>query len=113
MSVVFHALALADAANSLLDSASIAAGFVENPAPVDPTGGSEGGTVLLAMLKGGAVLAAAVGALISIYYLIFGRFADNPKALSNGKFGIPVALCCVVLTFTAIPMINALVDSLG
>jgi hypothetical protein len=112
MSVVAHALALADTAASLLDIGLIQAGFIQNPEPVDPTNGAAGGTLLISMLKGGAVLACAIGALISIYYVIFGRFADNPKALSNGKFGIPVAALCIVLTFTVIPMFNALIDAL-
>lgn len=112
MSVVFHAIALADAAASLLDSAKFAAGFIQNPEPVDPTGGSAGGSLLISMLKGGIIIAAAIGALISIYYLIFGRFADNPKALSNGKVGIPVAALCIVLAFITIPAFNALVDAL-
>lgn len=112
MSVVSHALVLADAAASLLDSGMIHTGFIENPEPVDPTGGAGGFTLLISMLKGGVIIAAAIGALISIYYLIFGRFADSPKALSNGKVGIPVAAFCIVLAFVTIPAFNALVDAL-
>lgn len=108
MSVVFHALALADAIASLLDSGLIRAGFIQNPDPVDPTDGSAAVGLLLGMLKGGVIIAAAIGALISIYYLIFGRFADSPKALSNGKLGIPVAAFCIVLAFVTIPAFNAL-----
>jgi hypothetical protein len=112
MSVVAHALALADTAASLIDSGLVRAGFIENPEPVDPTGGAGGMTLLFSMLKGGIIIAAALGALISIYYLIFGRFADSPKALSNGKVGIPVAAFCIVLAFITIPAFNALVDAL-
>lgn len=108
MSVVAHALALADTAVTLLDSAKVASGFIPNPEPVDPTGGSPAVTLLFSMLKGGIVIAAALGGLISVYYLIFGRFADSPKALSNGKVGIPVAAFCVVLAFVTIPAFNAL-----
>src|SRR5687768_1035174 len=99
MSVVFHVLALADTAASLLDGGTIAAGFIPNPEPVDPTNGSAAVSLLFSMLKGGVIIAAAMGALISIYYLIFGRFADSPKALSNGKIGIPLAALCIVLAF--------------
>jgi len=84
----------------------LAAGPVQNPAPVDPTNGSNGVTLLLAYAKWGALIACAGAALASGGLMAVGSLSNRPDHADRGKRALLWSLGGVVTTAIAIPVIN-------
>ena len=63
----------------------LAGGPVQNPAPVDPTNGSNGVTLLLAYAKWGALIACAGAALASGGLMAVGSLSNRPDHADRGK----------------------------
>lgn len=79
---------------------------ITNPAPRDPTAGSNGVNLLLAYVKWGALIACAAMALASGGLMAIGTVSNRPDHAEKGKRALMWSLGGVVVTATAIPMIN-------
>ena len=84
----------------------LAGGPVQNPAPADPTNGSNGVTLLLAYAKWGALIACAGAALASGGLMAVGSLSNRPDHADRGKRALLWSLGGVVITAIAIPVIN-------
>jgi len=84
----------------------LAGGPVQNPAPVDPTNGSNGVSLLLAYAKWGALIACAGAALASGGLMAVGSLSNRPDHADRGKRALLWSLGGVVITAIAIPVIN-------
>ena len=83
-----------------------AGGPVNNPAPADPTGGSNGVNLLLAYAKWGALIACASSAVVSGGLMAVGSLSNRPDHADRGKRALLWSLGGVVITAIAIPLIN-------
>ncbi|GGK82162.1 hypothetical protein Sme01_38450 [Sphaerisporangium melleum] len=79
---------------------------IDNPAPQDPTAGSNGVTLLLAYAKWGALIACAVAAVVSGGLMAVGALSNRPDHADKGKRALVWSLGGVVVTAIAIPMVN-------
>ncbi|WP_067484282.1 hypothetical protein [Actinomadura hibisca] len=79
---------------------------IPNPAPVDPTGGSQGINLLLSYTKWGVLIACGVVAVASGGLIAFGTISDRPGAAEKGKRAFVYSLIGVVASTIAIPMVN-------
>ena len=84
----------------------LAAGPVQNPAPANPAGGSNGVNLLLGYAKWGALIACAGAALISGGLMAIGSLSNRPDNADRGKRALVWSLGGVVVTAIAIPVIN-------
>lgn len=84
----------------------VLAANVPNPAPVDPTGGSNGIQLLLSYAKWGVLLACGIVAVVSGGLIAFGTISDRPGAGEKGKRAFVFSLIGVVASAIAIPMVN-------
>ncbi len=84
----------------------LAGGPVNNPAPQDPTGGSNGVNLLLAYAKWGALVACAGAAVVSGGLMAVGSLSNRPDHADRGKRALVWSLGGVVITAIAIPVIN-------
>jgi hypothetical protein len=95
---------------SLLPAVSAArhalAGVVPNPAPADPTAGSNGITLLISYVKWGAVMACGLSVVASGGLLAVGSLSNRPDHADKGKRGLLWSLGGVVVTAIAIPVVN-------
>jgi hypothetical protein len=89
----------------------LAGGPVQNPAPVDPTNGSNGVTLLLAYAKWGALMACAGAALASGGLMAMGSLSNRPDHADRGKRALLWSLGGVVITAIAIPVINTVIGA--
>lgn len=90
------------------DPRLLAGGPVQNPAPADPTNGSNGVTLLLAYAKWGALIACAGAALASGGLMAVGSLSNRPDHADRGKRALLWSLGGVVITAIAIPVINTI-----
>jgi len=100
MSLALSLLAAAGHAGHVL------AGVVPNPAPADPTAGSNGITLLISYVKWGAVIACGISVLASGGLLAVGSLSNRPDHADKGKRGLIWSLCGVVVAAIAIPVVN-------
>ncbi|SRR5216683_3051202 len=84
----------------------LAGGPVNNPAPSDPTGGSNGVNLMLSYAKWGALIACAVAALISGGLMAIGSLSNRPDNADKGKRALIWSLGGVIVTAVAIPVVN-------
>jgi hypothetical protein len=84
----------------------LAGGPVQNPAPADPTGGSNGVSLLLAYTKWGALIACAGAAVVSGGLMAVGSLSNRPDHADRGKRALVWSLGGVVITAIAIPVID-------
>jgi hypothetical protein len=100
MSLALSLLAAAGQAGHVL------AGVIPNPAPADPTAGSNGITLLISYVKWGAVIACGVSVVASGGLLAIGSLSNRPDHADKGKRGLIWSLCGVVVAAIAIPVVN-------
>jgi hypothetical protein len=91
---------------SLAPAGHVLAGIVTNPAPADPTAGSNGITLLLSYAKWGALIACAIAAVVSGGLMAVGALSNRPDHADKGKRALVWSLGGVVVTAIAIPVIN-------
>ncbi|MEV6527119.1 hypothetical protein AB0M43_34835 [Longispora sp. NPDC051575] len=80
---------------------------VPNPAPKDPTGGSNGISLLLSYVKWGALIACAIAALASGGLMAVGKLSNRPDTAEKGKSAFIWSLGGVIATAIAIPLVNS------
>jgi hypothetical protein len=97
-------------ASSLLVLVSVAGhfagGIVPNPAPADPTAGSNGISLLISYVKWGAVIACGVSVVASGGMLAIGSLSNRPDHADRGKRGLIWSLAGTVVAAIAIPVVN-------
>lgn len=79
---------------------------VPNPAPQDPTAGSNGISLLLGYAKWGALIACAVAAVVSGGLMGVGALSNRPDAVDKGKRALIWSLGGVLVSAVAIPLVN-------
>ncbi|MET8527176.1 hypothetical protein ACGFIE_11755 [Micromonospora sp. NPDC049275] len=79
---------------------------VPNPAPADPTGGSNGISLLLSYVKWGALIGCAIAALASGGLMAVGKLSNRPGTAEMGKSAFIWSLGGVIVTAMAIPLVN-------
>ncbi len=84
----------------------VAGGPVNNPAPADPAGGSNGVNLLLAYVKWGSLIACAGAAVASGGLIAVGSLSNRPDHADRGKRALLYSLGGVVISAIAIPVIN-------
>lgn len=100
MSLALSLLPAARAASHVL------AGIVPNPAPADPTAGSNGISLLISYVKWGAVIACGISVVASGGLLAIGSLSNRPDHADKGKRGLIWSLAGVVVAAIAIPVVN-------
>jgi len=90
----------------LLHSVTVLADVVTNPAPIDPTGGSNGVSLLLSYTKWGVLIACALVALASGGFMAIGALSHRPDNVDKGKRALIWSIIGVVAAACAIPLIN-------
>ncbi|MEV6968626.1 hypothetical protein AB0M47_26275 [Hamadaea sp. NPDC051192] len=80
---------------------------VPNPAPADPTGGSNGISLLLSYVKWGALIACAIAACASGGMMAIGKLSNRPDTAEKGKSAFVWSLGGVIATAIAIPLVNS------
>jgi hypothetical protein len=90
----------------LLAHASYLAGVVNNPAPVDPTGGGNGINLLLSYAKWGAIIACALTGVVSGGMIAIGSMSNRPDVQDKGKKGMIATVLGVIVVAIAIPLVN-------
>ncbi|MEU8331616.1 MULTISPECIES: hypothetical protein [unclassified Micromonospora] len=89
-----------------LSSALSVLADVPNPAPADPTGGSNGISLLLSYVKWGALIGCAIAALASGGLMAVGKLSNRPGTAEMGKSAFIWSLGGVIVTAMAIPLVN-------
>jgi hypothetical protein len=79
---------------------------VPNPAPADPTAGSNGVNLLLSYVKWGALIVCGVAALASGGLMAAGSLSNRPDHVDKGKRAFAWAMGGVIASAIAIPMVN-------
>jgi hypothetical protein len=79
---------------------------VPNPAPVDPTGGAHGVSLLVSYVKWGVLIACGVAALASGGLMAVGSLSNRPDSVDRGKRALLWSLGSVIVVAVAIPMVN-------
>lgn len=79
---------------------------IQNPAPVDPTNGSKGASLLLSYAKWGALIACALAAVVSGGLMGVGNLSKRPDTAEQGKRALVWSLGGVIVTACAIPVVN-------
>ena len=95
-----------DSLNALMSHVPLAPDIVPNPAPADPTKGSNGVKLLLSYVKWGALIACAVSAAASGGLMAAGSLSNRPDHVDKGKRAFLWSLGGVIASAIAIPMVN-------
>jgi hypothetical protein len=90
----------------LINHTIFLADVVNNPAPVDPTGGSNGINLLLSYAKWGAIITCALVGVVSGGMIAFGATSNRPDVQDKGKKGLLGAVFGVIVVAIAIPLVN-------
>jgi hypothetical protein len=98
-------------ASAVSGTVDVLAQVVPNPAPADPTGGSNGITLLLSYVKWGALIACAVAALVSGGLMAIGSLSNRPDQVDKGKRALIWSLGGVIVAATAIVVVNSVFDA--
>jgi FtsH-binding integral membrane protein len=88
-------------------------GSITNPAPADPTSGSNGVTLLLSYAKWGALIACAIAAVVSGGLMGVGSLSNRPDQVDKGKRALVWSLGGVIVTAIAIPLVNTVFGSVN
>ena len=83
-------------------------GPIDNPAPQDPLGSSNGVDLLLGYAKYGALTACAVSAVISGGLMAFGSLSNRPDHVDRGKRALLWSLAGVAVAAIGIPVANTI-----
>ena len=97
----------------LITHASFLAGVVNNPGPVDPTGGSSGINLLISYAKWGAVIACALTGVVSGGMIAVGSMSNRPDVQDRGKKGMIATVLGVIVVAIAIPLVNTVFGAAG
>jgi hypothetical protein len=97
----------------LVHTLTVLADPVNNPAPVDPTGGSTGVNLLLSYTKWGVLIACAVVALASGGFMAIGALSHRPDNVDKGKRALIWSIIGVVASACAIPLVNTVFGAAG
>lgn len=97
----------------LVHTLTVLADPVNNPAPVDPTGGSNGVNLLLSYTKWGVLIACAIVALASGGFMAVGALSHRPDNVDKGKRALIWSIIGVVASACAIPLINTVFGAAG
>jgi hypothetical protein len=100
MSLAVPVLALVHGAGQVV------AGVVPNPAPKDPTAGSNGISLLISYVKWGAIIACGISAAASGGLLASGTWSNRPDHADKGKRALIWSLAGVIVSAIAIPLVN-------
>jgi hypothetical protein len=84
----------------------LADGIVPNPAPADPTAGSNGVSLLLSYAKWGALIGCAIAAVISGGLMGVGSLSNRPDQVDKGKRALVWSLGGVIVAAIAIPLVD-------
>jgi hypothetical protein len=84
---------------------------VPNPAPADPTAGSNGVSLLLSYVKWGALIACGVSAAASGGLMAVGSLSSRPDQVDKGKRAFLWSLGGVIASAIAIPMVNTVFNA--
>ena len=106
-------LALPETLSTLTAHAGMLAATVPNPAPADPTSGSQGITLLPSYVKWGALIACGLTALASGGLMAVGSLSNRPDHVDKGKRAFLWALGGVIASAVAIPMVNTVFGAAG
>lgn len=98
---------------AVAESAVAVVGNVPNPAPADPTAGSNGITLLLSYVKWGVLIACGVTALASGGLMAVGSLSNRPDQVDKGKRAFLWGLGGVIASAVAIPMVNTVFGAAG
>jgi hypothetical protein len=90
--------------------AILAAGPVDNPAPVNPVSGN-GISLLISYAKYGALVACGLTAAISGGMIAFGQMSNRPDAADKGKRALIWSLVGAAVVALAIPTLNTIFGS--
>ncbi|MCD5316166.1 hypothetical protein [Kineosporia babensis] len=90
-----------------------AANNVPNPAPLDPTAGSNGVTLLMSYLKWAVLIACGVTCLASGGLMATGSLSNRPDHVDKGKRAFLWGLGGVLAAVIAIPMVNTVFGAAG
>ncbi|WP_025274187.1 hypothetical protein [Haloglycomyces albus] len=97
--------------SSVVDSVGIAADIVPNPAPEDPTGGSDAIDTMFAFVKWGVIIICGIVALAAGGFIAWGSTSNRPDAAEKGKKVLIGGVLGVLAAAVAVPMINAVFNS--
>lgn len=94
-------------------SAALEAANIPNPAPLDPTAGSNGVTLLMSYLKWAVLIACGVTCLASGGLMATGSLSNRPDHVDKGKRAFLWGLGGVLAAVVAIPMVNTVFGAAG
>lgn len=94
-------------------AANFLAATINNPAPTDPTSGSNGVNLLLSYAKWGALIGCAVAAVVSGGLMGVGSLSNRPDQVDKGKRSLVWSLGGVIVTAIAIPLVNTVFGSVN
>jgi hypothetical protein len=86
---------------------------VPNPAPADPTSGSNGISLLFSYVKYGVLIACGVTALSAGGLMAVGSLSNRPDHVDKGKRAFLWAMGGVIAAAVAVPMINTVFAAAG
>lgn len=90
----------------LINHTVFLADVVNNPAPIDPTGGANGINDLISYAKWGAIIACALVGVVSGGMIAIGGTSNRPDVQDRGKKGLLGAVFGVIVVAIAIPLVN-------
>jgi hypothetical protein len=90
-----------------------AGGIVTNPAPADPTSGSNGVALLLSYAKWAGLIGCAIAAVVSGGLMGVGSLSNRPDQVDKGKRALVWSLGGVIVTAIAIPLVNTVFGSVA
>ena len=82
-------------------------GDIPDPAPVDPTDGATGISLLLSYVKWGALIACAIAAVVSGGIMGVGSLSNRPDSVDKGKRALIWSLGGVIVCAVAIGVVNS------
>ena len=89
-----------------INGAAEALAIVPNPAPIDPTGGSEGVPFLLGVAKWGTLIASGLAGVVSGALIAIGGMSRRAEMAQHGKVGLICAFIGVIVSGTWIFVTN-------
>lgn len=122
MMVVYLAICLAHCITHVLagggsPSLSLAGGGgggpIDNPAPANPMGNSNGVDLLLGYAKWGALIACGLSAVVSGGLMAFGSLSQRPDHVDRGKRALLWSLAGVVVAALGITVANTIFGSVN
>ena len=84
----------------------LAAGTIDNPAPVNPLSSSAGGDLITGYVKYAGLFVCGIVAIASGGWAAFGGLTDRPNHKTKGLVGVLCAIGGAVVVAVGIPLIN-------